>query len=91
MPIEIFVQTILECDSLTYEDTLETKDNRTVDIYNTTFFITDSNDIDRPHKLVKGIYDDNTIPMLDLEYETGSTAECTGSYGYASNASFTDL
>ena len=76
---EIFVPIILECDSLNNEDKLETKDNRTVGIDNTTVCITESDDLDRPQKLVKGIYDENTIQTLDSEDETVSTAECTGS------------
>ena len=32
LPSEMFVPTILGCDSLTDEDTLETKDNNKVDI-----------------------------------------------------------
>ena len=60
----------MECYSLTGEGTLETKDNRTVDIDNKNVCITDSDDLDRHQKLVKGIYDDNTIPTLDLEDET---------------------
>ena len=55
VPNEIFVPTILECDSLNYEYTLETKDNCTVYIKNTTVCITDSDDLDRPQKLVKSI------------------------------------
>ena len=66
VPSEIFVPTILEFDSSTNEDKLETKDNCTVDIENTTVFITDSYDLDRPQKVVKIIYDDNNIPTLDL-------------------------
>ena len=73
------------------EDTLETKDNHKFDIDNTTVYITDSDDIYRPHKLVKGIYNDNTIPTLYLEDETVSTVDCTGSDDSAGNASFTDL
>ena len=58
---EIFVPIILECDSLNNEDKLETKDNRTVGIDNTTVCITESDDLDRPHKLVKDIYDENLL------------------------------
>ena len=71
---------------MTYEDTLETKDNFTVDIENTTVCITESDDIDRPQKLVKAIYDENTIPTLDLEDENVGTEECTGSDDSAGNA-----
>ena len=73
------------------EDTLETKDNHKFDIDNTTVYITDSDDIDRPHKLVKGIYNDNTIPALYLEDETISTSKFTGSDDSSRNASFTAL
>ena len=61
MPNETFVQTILDCDSLTDEDTLETKYNGTVYINNINIFIDDSDDLDRPHKLVKDIYDENLL------------------------------
>ena len=61
MPNETFVQTILDCDSLTDEDTLETKYNSTVYINNINIFIDDSDDLDRPHKLVKDIYDENLL------------------------------
>ena len=67
MPNEIFVPNILECYALTNEDTLENKDNCKVCIKNTTVCITDSDDLDRPHKLVKVIYYDRTTPALDLE------------------------
>ena len=87
---EIFVPIILECDSLNNEDKLETKDNRTVGIDNTTVCITESDDLDRPQKLVKGIYDDKNTPTLDLEDET-VIKNCTGSYDSAGNTSFTAL
>ena len=64
VPNEIFVPTILECDSLTDEDRLETKDNRKFYINNKTVWITDSGDLYRPHKLVKGIYNEKNTPTL---------------------------
>ena len=89
-PNKIFVPTILECEKLTDVDTLETKYNRTDYINNTTFCITDSDDLYRPQKLVKGIYDNRNTLMLDLEDETVSK-KCTDSDDSAGNASFTPL
>ena len=59
---------------MTDEDTLETKDNRTVDIDNTTACIIDSDGLDRTQKLVKCISDGNNIPTLDLEDKTVKTS-----------------
>ena len=69
--------TILECDSLINEDKLETKDNCKFYIKNTTVCITDSDDLDKPNKLVEFIFDDKTAPTLDLEDESASI-KCIG-------------